>query len=225
MTDLYGILGVEPDATPDEIKSAWRLLARENHPDRGGDAGEFAVIADAYKILSDSDKRTAYDVRFHLSKHVVCRCGRAKVPASRLCTWCALAEVQDLHAVKKAEKKRERVRKRRHTLNRLKSAAGSAIRSEAGRARQDGQQRSIPRPDLGLPSADDLLGAVLAESAMRSGLLDAGLNIDVRVQLDPLTGDVQLTGKSVNAYKKIHGNLTRMQNIMRHLTGIDSSQD
>jgi molecular chaperone DnaJ len=62
--DLYEILGVPRDATQEEIKRAYRRLARQYHPDvnRSHDAEErFKEIAAAYEILSDPDKRARYD--------------------------------------------------------------------------------------------------------------------------------------------------------------------
>ena len=64
MTDLYGLLGLTPRATSAEIKSAYRRLARKNHPDVSAspDANaRFVQINRAYQILSDPDRRWAYD--------------------------------------------------------------------------------------------------------------------------------------------------------------------
>jgi molecular chaperone DnaJ len=63
-TDLYQILGVDRDATQEELKKAYRQLARELHPDVNGDAGaeeRFKQITGAYEILSDPGKRQQYD--------------------------------------------------------------------------------------------------------------------------------------------------------------------
>jgi DnaJ-class molecular chaperone len=62
--DLYEILGVSRDASQEDIKKAYRRLAREHHPDvsQSHDAEErFKEIAAAYEILSDPQKRQQYD--------------------------------------------------------------------------------------------------------------------------------------------------------------------
>lgn len=59
--DYYQILGVSKSATDSDVKSAFRKLAREHHPDKGGDAEKFKQINEAYQVLSDSQKRQQYD--------------------------------------------------------------------------------------------------------------------------------------------------------------------
>jgi molecular chaperone DnaJ len=62
--DYYEVLGVQRNASPDDIKSAFRQLARKYHPDvnKEPDAEErFKEINEAYAVLSDTDKRAAYD--------------------------------------------------------------------------------------------------------------------------------------------------------------------
>jgi len=59
--DHYAVLGVTKTSTPDEIKKAYRKLASQHHPDKGGDTAKFQQIQEAYAVLSDPDKRAQYD--------------------------------------------------------------------------------------------------------------------------------------------------------------------
>ena len=59
--DHYQTLGVAKNATPDELKKAYRRLASIHHPDKGGDTATFQKIQVAYDTLSDPQKRQQYD--------------------------------------------------------------------------------------------------------------------------------------------------------------------
>jgi molecular chaperone DnaJ len=63
--DYYDVLGVNRDASDDDIKKAYRKLAMKYHPDRNPDSKEaedkFKEVKEAYEMLSESDKRAAYD--------------------------------------------------------------------------------------------------------------------------------------------------------------------
>lgn len=63
--DLYGALGVSEKATQEEIKRAYRKLAKENHPDANRDnpdaAERFKQVSEAYGVLSNAEKRKQYD--------------------------------------------------------------------------------------------------------------------------------------------------------------------
>ena len=59
--NYYDVLGVPTDASESDIKKAFRKLASQHHPDKGGDTDKFQQIQEAYEVLSDSDKRHLYD--------------------------------------------------------------------------------------------------------------------------------------------------------------------
>ncbi|CCU77402.1 unnamed protein product [Blumeria hordei] len=64
-TKLYNHLGIQPEATQDEIKKAYRKMALKHHPDKNKDnsssAEKFKEVSQAYEILSDPEKRSIYD--------------------------------------------------------------------------------------------------------------------------------------------------------------------
>lgn len=59
--DYYNVLGVGRNASPDEIKKAYRKLASQYHPDKGGDTAKFQQIQSAYDTLGDPNKKQQYD--------------------------------------------------------------------------------------------------------------------------------------------------------------------
>jgi molecular chaperone DnaJ len=62
--DLYNVLGVDRNATQDELKKAYRKLSKEYHPDVNKDSNaeeKFKEISSAYDVLSDNDKKSNYD--------------------------------------------------------------------------------------------------------------------------------------------------------------------
>lgn len=69
MKDYFKILGVEPNANEDEIRSAYKKLAMKHHPDRGGDQAVFQDVQEAYSTLTDPQKRAQWDQQRHFQQH------------------------------------------------------------------------------------------------------------------------------------------------------------
>lgn len=61
--NYYELLGVANTATPEEIKKAYRKLASQHHPDKGGDTKKFQEVQVAHDTLSDPNKRSQYDMQ------------------------------------------------------------------------------------------------------------------------------------------------------------------
>lgn len=61
MTDYYSTLGVPKGASADEVKKAYRKMASQHHPDKGGDTAKFQQIEEAYRVLSDPNQKAQYD--------------------------------------------------------------------------------------------------------------------------------------------------------------------
>jgi molecular chaperone DnaJ len=82
MRDYYEVLGVSPDAGADEIKRAYRQLARRYHPDISGDdrGAAFLEISRAYEVLNDTDRRRSYDASL---------CSRSSGSAAGRADWLA----------------------------------------------------------------------------------------------------------------------------------------
>jgi DnaJ-class molecular chaperone len=59
--NYYDVLGIPKTATADEIKQAYRRLAHQHHPDKGGDTEKFQEIEEAYRTLGSAEKRAQYD--------------------------------------------------------------------------------------------------------------------------------------------------------------------
>lgn len=66
--NLYEVLEVNKDATPEDIKKAYRRKAIQSHPDVGGNPEDFKVLSLAFEILSDPNKRKDYDETGHTER-------------------------------------------------------------------------------------------------------------------------------------------------------------
>ena len=86
--NYYIILGIEPDATQEQIKSAYRSKAKQSHPDHhGGGSKPFRDVQEAYEILSDPACRRAYDDELarEVRPPTQPRSGRAEPTRARRC--------------------------------------------------------------------------------------------------------------------------------------------
>lgn len=64
--DHYGELGAPPLGTVEAIRARYMVLAKEHHPDKGGDVARMAAITEAWSVLGDSKRRERYDATLRL---------------------------------------------------------------------------------------------------------------------------------------------------------------
>ncbi len=113
MADLYSVLGVSRTATSNEIKSAYRRLARRYHPDVNSDPSaptKFSQINEAYHTLIDSDRRKSYDRTGSVSSAASAR--RANSAAARAARRAYYQERADRIVNEWLQREREETRAR-----------------------------------------------------------------------------------------------------------------
>lgn len=66
--NLYSVLGVSRQAETQEIRTAYKQLAKEHHPDKGGDPEKFKQLSEAHEVLSDDSRRRLYDMTGSISE-------------------------------------------------------------------------------------------------------------------------------------------------------------
>ena len=221
----YALLGVDADATKDEIKLAWRKIAKDTHPDRHADDPErierFKKCKDAYETLVDPRARVAYDTEL-----------RGPNIAAYLGSWVQAHqnEIKRRAAAVKEEERRRAQQKRRPPPSayaqeqaRLEKEFGwtadpSNYASMMGKKEDEDPTAQYDTPLDGLNS-DDLLQALLSEAVLKAAMREDRLKVDgnkVEVTLSP---DMKVTidSHTVKNLRKVHKNLKQME---RLVTGV-----
>lgn len=94
----YEVLGVPPDCSFDELRTAYRRMAREHHPDVAGgvraETGSMAAVNEAWRILSDTTLRRHYDVTVRRSVPIVVPPPAARGRGTRRQAWVAGVQAQ-----------------------------------------------------------------------------------------------------------------------------------
>jgi curved DNA-binding protein CbpA len=102
MKDPYSVLGITPQASEREIRSAYRALAKKLHPDTGAGSSEekFRAIQDAYEVLSDPEKRRSYNRARQRAAAVRCA---PVIPETRLNPRSSHIDLRNLSGERRAE--------------------------------------------------------------------------------------------------------------------------
>lgn len=104
MSTHHETLGIEPGATPEEIKSAFRRAAMKAHPDRGGSAEAMQAVNDAFNALQPPDDEAAWKVAKDALLTVIGQgvLGDSIVTAARRAILAHLRELDDRHRIMSA---------------------------------------------------------------------------------------------------------------------------
>jgi|SRR4029453_6980652 curved DNA-binding protein CbpA len=102
MKDPHSVLGITPQASEREIRSAYRALAKKLHPDTGAGSSEekFRAIQDAYEVLSDPEKRRSYNRARQRAAAVRCA---PVIPETRLNPRSSHIDLSNLSGKRRAE--------------------------------------------------------------------------------------------------------------------------
>ena len=233
LIDHYSTLGVESRASQDEIKRAWRRIARETHPDIHGEDKDrterFKRAQKAYAVLSDPEKRQRYDFlrRVEMSGHSCMTCGRPVYDGHGLCRFCRVAAEQE----RKQRAWRQQQAELREQARKMEAEAqAEALRHEATRREQAMQDQQRMEDEfvvfgndvgMGVSSSDELLQSLLAESAIRR----AGRQHrpSVKIGRDGVTVDlrpgvtVTVDRDTIDRMRRVHRNLTTAERLIRQV--------
>lgn len=231
---LYDTLQVARDASPDTIKKAWRAAARRFHPDRNpGDeqaADQFKAASAAYEVLGDPDKRRVYDLSFVESEGCAI-CDAPVIPGRDLCLVCGLRMYQRAEA----DRRRARRQARSRARQRVPPAPSPPPRPRTYEEQIEEEYAWVANPDnfdhmmgdrkaddyrMAGVSADELLGALLSEGAIRSAQAQAarrGSGVSVTIQVNNLRVEVDRT--TIGNLRRMHRSLTAAQRLFRRMRG------
>jgi hypothetical protein len=224
---FYDILGIEKDATDEQIKSAWRSIAKETHPDRNDNDDKlterFKQCKEAYETLVDPPSRETYDAQL-----------RGPSIAEFMGSWVQ-AHQNEVHRRASEPKKKEspppQNKKKAPKIKpepsiyakdqaRLEREFGwtsdpSHYDSMMGKAEED-PTAQYDTPIDGLTS-DDLLQALLSEAVLKAAMREeSGFKVHgnkVEVKLSP-DMTVTIDSHTVKNLRKVHRNLRQMERLV-----------
>lgn len=214
---LYTVLGVAEDATPDDVRRAWREAARALHPDRHPnkpDADErFKAAAEAWETLGDADRRAEYDTWLVDERQPKCsRCGTPMPVPQPLCQLCALTSSPPR---KPKPPKAQRPKKPK--------PAPPPSEEEQQRARKVAQERATAETfaraeGIDPPAAvnyNDLLESLLGDAARRTSSRPKKKDDkDVEIQVSPLF-TIRLPADTVDAVREVNKGIGTMNRFLR----------
>lgn len=217
----YTWLGIEENATDEEIKKAWREAAKKHHPDRGGDEKTFQKMKSSYECLIDSGKRRKYDLKIkkvRLQERL--RSTQEKAAAAFQTFW----QQQEMEE-REFQRRREEARRQQEQVNRNRaSSEHSSYFAEQERAEREWrkeydsmmenyweEQRTSVGVEKVLHSTDELLYSILSDGIVRMG--------KAKLERDPVTvgvdTEVKVDGKAKEVVEDLRDSILKAERLVR----------
>lgn len=152
MKNYYRVLGLRCGATKHEVKKAFRAIAKEAHPDKGGDGETFQEAKEAYDVLVDTDAREEYEADYIAEAerlgHVVCpdcftknRVARFERSKIVKCGFCKTG--LDLEPEERNDRMRQAIAAQTSELVEVIGVEGSELAKDAIRHAADWTRRKL----------------------------------------------------------------------------------
>ena len=217
----YTWLGIEENATDDQIKKAWREAAKKHHPDRGGSEKEFQRMKKSYECLIDPSKRLRYDLKIkkvRLQERL--RSTQEKAAAAFNTFW-----QQQEREEKEFQRRREEARREQERVNRARASSEHASyfaeqermerewRKEYD-AMMEGyweEQKTSVGVERVLHSTDELLYSILSDGIVRMG--------KQKIERDPVSvgvdTEVKVDGKAKEVVEDLRDSILKAERLVR----------
>ena len=217
----YTLLGIEEDATHDQIKKAWREAARVHHPDRGGSEDKFQKMQKSYECLIDPDKRSRYDAKIkkiRFQEKIRSKSKSVMDSVSSFFQGESDIEVQRQKAREEARKEQERVNRNRDNSPhadyfRQQEEAERSWRSDYESMMDDywSEQNKSVGVEKVLHSTDEMLYSILSDGIVRMG--KSKIESDpVSVDIDP---SIKVEGKTKEVVEDLRDSILEAERLVR----------
>ncbi len=217
----YTWLGIEENATQDEIKKAWREAAKKHHPDRGGDEQKFQKMKSSYECLIDPAKRVKYDFKIKKVKM------KEKLRSTQRRAASAFENFwqQQVQEEEEYQRRREQARKEQEQVNNNRqSSEYSSYFSDQEKAEREWrkeydamlegyweEQSTSVGVEKVLHSTDEILASILSDGIVRVGKKKFEKN-PVSVGVDT---EVKVEGKAKEIVEDLRDSILKAERLVR----------
>jgi curved DNA-binding protein CbpA len=210
----YTWLGISEDATEDEIKKAWKKIAKKCHPDAGGNVDEFQKMRACYDCLIDPVKRSEYDLKVkRIRRKEKIRSSSAKIFDSVSSFFHSEVASQKAEQAQREQVRRNREASPQADYYRQQEEAENEWRREYERTMNayydtDGFTQGL---EQALHSTDELLYSILSDGIVRMG--------KQKIEKDPfsvsLEPEIKVEGRAEEVMQDLRDSILKAEQMVR----------